>query len=228
METIKLTLIEREPGKKGAKAARNANCIPVEIYGKHLEANISGSIVRKDFAKALNTERGKNVVLEFEYKGKILKAIPYKLQIHPVKTWITHADLFAVKDDEDICVSVPVIRKGRSQGEIVGGRVFQVVKEVKVVCKPDKIPSFIEIDITENVIGDRIKISELPYPDGVNPVFRNDTPVIVINKGRGQSLSDEEEAESEAAAEAAAEEEGTETAETSSETSEKEADSTAD
>jgi large subunit ribosomal protein L25 len=199
METIKLTLLERETGKKGVKSARKAETIPVEIYGKTLEKNISGSIERKELVKALNTPRGKNVVIEVEHDGKTIKTIPHNLQIHPVKTKIIHMDLLAVRDDEDVFLTVPVIRKGRSKGEVAGGKVFQVMKEVKVVCKPDKVPAAIEVDITENVIGDRIKISALPYPEGVKPVFRQDTPVIVINKGRGQSVSDEEE---EAAAEA--------------------------
>ncbi len=192
METVKLTLIERVLGKKGVKAARKENYIPVEIYGKSLEKNISGSIARKEFVKALNSKRGTNVVLELEHNGSTIKTIPHNLQMHPVKDMVIHADLLAVKDDEDVFVTVPVVRKGRSLAEIAGGRVFQVVKEIKVVCKPDKMPASIEIDISQNEIGDRIPISALPYPEGVAPVFRQDTPVIVFNKGRGQSLSDEE------------------------------------
>ena len=222
METVKLTLVDRVTGKKGAKAVRKENYIPVEIYGKSLESNISGSIARKEFAKALNTDRGKNVVIELQHKGKTIKTIPHDLQIHPVKTWIIHADLLALKDDENVFISVPVRKIGRSQGEIAGGRVFQVVKEVRVVCKPDKIPAYIEVDVTDNVIGDRIKISNLPYPEGVAPVFRQDTPVIVINKGRGQSLSDEAEEESADAAAAAAED----TTETETETTETETQAT--
>jgi len=201
METIKLTLLERETGKKGVKAARKEDYIPVEIYGKSIESNISGSIARKEFVKALNTPRGKNVVLELEHNGAPIKTIPHNLQIHPVKTKIIHADLLAVKDDEQVLLTVPIVRKGRSKGEVIGGKVFQVMKEVKVVCTIDKIPASIEVDITDNVIGDRIKISALPYPEGVTPVFRQDSPVIVINKGRGQSLSEDEEgAEAEAPA----------------------------
>jgi large subunit ribosomal protein L25 len=192
MKTVKLTLIERVLGKKGVKAARKENYIPVEIYGKSLEKNISGSIARKEFVKALNSQMGTNVILELEHNGKIIKTIPHNLQIHPVKTMVMHADLLAVEDNEDVFVTVPVVRKGRSLAEIAGGRVFQVVKEIKVTCKPDLMPASIEVDIEKNEIGDRIKISELPYPEGVSPVFAQDTPVIVFNKGRGQSLSDEE------------------------------------
>ena len=71
------------------------------------------------------------------------------------------------------------------KGEIAGGKIFQVVKEVKVACKPADVPAEIVVDVTNNEIGDRIKLSTLPYPQGVRPVFTQDAPVIVINKGRG-------------------------------------------
>ncbi|HNZ54759.1 MAG TPA: 50S ribosomal protein L25, partial [bacterium] len=90
-------------------------------------------------------------------------------------------------------------------GEIAGGKVFQVLKEVKVSCRPADIPSEINVDVTEKEIGDRIKISELPYPQGVTPVFHQDSPVIVVNKGRGQSATEEGEEEKPAAEKSAAE-----------------------
>lgn len=199
MKTIKLTVAKREQGKKNVKAVRADNFIPVEIYGKSLKSNISGSIARKDFVKALHTPQGRNIILDLDIEGQSVLAVAHQLQIHPVKTNIIHADLLAVKEDEELVVTVPVNRIGRSLGEIAGGNVFQVLKEVKVSCKPAYVPAEIIVDVTENEIGDRIKISALPYPEGVRPVFHQDSPVIVINKGRGQSL-----AEDEAAAEAAA------------------------
>jgi large subunit ribosomal protein L25 len=195
MKTFKLTVEKREHGKKSVKAVRNNSMIPVEIYGKFLKSNISGSVLRKELVKGLHTSQGKNIVFDLQYDGQSLLAVAHDLQIHPVKTNIIHVDFMAVNEDQHISVTVPVKRIGRSKGEIAGGRVFQVLKEVKVSCTPKDIPSEIVVDVTENEIGDRIKISELPYPENVVPVFVQDSPVIVLNKGRGQSLSDEESAE---------------------------------
>ncbi|MBO4710511.1 50S ribosomal protein L25, partial [bacterium] len=41
METFKLAVEKREQGKKSVKAVRNNGFVPVEIYGKGLESNIS-------------------------------------------------------------------------------------------------------------------------------------------------------------------------------------------
>jgi len=205
MEYIKINVEKREPGKKETKAVRKNEMIPVEIYGKSLKENISGSVVRKEYVKALHTSMGKNAVFELNVDGKSVKAITHNLQIHPVKNFIIHADLLAVEDDAELVVKVPVSKVGRSEAEIEGGRSFQVLKDVRVRCKPAHIPAGIEVDITEYNIGDRLSISQLTYPENVTPVFAQDTPVFVFNKGRGQSLEDEEAeaAEAEAAAEAA-------------------------
>ncbi|MGI6393198.1 MAG: 50S ribosomal protein L25 [bacterium] len=216
MKTFKLIVEKREQGKKGVKAVKQKGCIPVEIYGKFMENNISGSVERKALVKGLHTPQGKNIVFDLEFEGKSMFAIAHNLQIDPVKTKIIHVDFMAIKEDSPILVFVPVVKKGRSLGEVAGGRVFQVLKEVKVSCKPADVPAEIVVDITTKEIGDRIKISELPYPEGVTPVFRQDSPVLVINKGRGQSLSDEEDAADAEAAEAA--ETATETPEETAET----------
>lgn len=198
MKTFKLIVEKREQGKKSVKAVRTGGNVPVEIYGKNLTSNISGAVLRKDLIKALHTPQGKNIVFDLEYEGKSIFAVAHNLQIHPVKTNIIHVDFMAVDEDQEVVVTVPVNRMGRSKGEIAGGKVFQVLKEVKVTCRPAYIPSEIMVDLTENEIGDRIRISELPYPENVKPVFNQDAPVIVINKGRGQVTSSEEGEEEEA------------------------------
>lgn len=204
MEYIKLNVEKRESGKSQVKAARNNEMIPVEIYGKSLEQNISGSVLRKEYVKALHTPQGKNAVFELNVDGKTVKAITKDLQIHPVKNYIIHADLLAVEEDMELVVVVPVSKRGKSKAEVEGGRAYQVVKDVKVKCKPAYIPAGIDIDIAKYSIGDRVSISQLTYPENVSPVFVQDTPVFVFNKGRGQSVG-EEEGEGEEGAEGASE-----------------------
>ena len=205
MENIMLPITRREPGKKAVKAARNAKMIPIEIYGPAVEHNISASVERKEMVKALHTPQGKNVLLTFDLDGDKIQVVPYQFQIHAVKNNIQHIDFLAVKDDDVITLDIPVLREGRSLGEIAGGKVIIVIKNVKVQCKPANIPANITVDVTNSDIGDRIKISELPYPEGVTPLYRQDSPVIVVNKGRGQTAEELEEEEAEAAAAAEAE-----------------------
>jgi len=113
METYTLAVEKRVSGKKGAKAAKKREMIPVIIYGPAVETNISGSVLRRDFVKVLRTPKGKNVYLTLDVEGEKLKALPFQFEIHPVKHNIQHIDFLAVNDDDFVEAKVPVERSKR-------------------------------------------------------------------------------------------------------------------
>lgn len=199
MENLTIKVEKRVPGKKNVKETRAKGFMPVEVYGAAIEKNFTGAVIRKDIIKALRTPMGRNILLNLDIEGKIVKALPYDVQIDPVKNSVSHIDFYAVKDDQEMTVSVPVLKVGRSLAEVVGGRVLVVMKEVKVKCLPANIPESITIDVTPFEIGHRIMISGLELPEGVKAVYRRDTPVLVVNKGRGEEEEKTEDAEAEGA-----------------------------
>ncbi len=199
MEFVSMKVFPRTPGKKYVKEARSKGFLPVNIYGKSLEANINGSVERIKMVKALHSPKGRNVILNLETEGKTVLAIPYRIDIDPVKNNISHIDFLTVVENEMLTVNIPLVKEGRSQGEIVGGRALQVLKEIAVRCLPKNIPEKLTVDVTPFDIGDRIMVHDLKYPDGVTPNYRENVPAIVVNKGRGQSADEATTAEGEAA-----------------------------
>lgn len=190
METVSLTVFPRTPGKRYANEERKKGMIPVNIYGKGLEKNITGSIERGKMIKALLSPKGRNVLLSLDTEGKKILALPREIDIDPIKHSVRHVDFLVVKENEPVVVNVPVVREGRAQGEILGGHVLVVLREVPVRCLPAKIPEKIVVDVTPLEIGGRIMLKDLPYPEGVSPVLRENIPVIVVNKGRGQTAEE--------------------------------------
>ncbi len=186
METYSLGINRREPGKKGVKACRKEGLLPVVVYGPGIKETFSGSLERKEVIKLLSTPKGRNMVFTVDGECGKINVIPYVFDIDPVKDMIRHIDLLAIREEDEVEVNVPVMTTGRSKGEVLGGKLLQVLKEVKVSCRPDAIPEKIVVDVTSFVIGSRLKISQIAYPEGVTPVYKQDAPVIVLNKGRGQ------------------------------------------
>ncbi len=199
METVSMKVFPRTPGKKYVKEVRNKGFLPVNVYGKPIEGNITGSVERIKMVKALHSPKGRNVILTLETEGKTVMAIPYRIDIDPVKNVISHIDLLAIAENEMLTVNVPLVKEGRSQGEIVGGRALQVLKEIAVRCLPANIPEKLTVDVTPFDIGDRVLVNDLKYPAGVTPHYRDNPPAIVVNKGRGQSADEATTAEGEAA-----------------------------
>ncbi len=198
MGNIEISVKKRLPGKKYAKLSRKNNEIPFEIYGKRMKENVSGSIDRKEFIKAIHGSNGRNVIFNLNMDDKTFSAIPLNFQIHPVKDRIEHIDFLAVDEGDKVKIKVPVEKVGKSKGEVAGGILIQTIKELPVICSPENIPAKITVDVKGVGIGERIKISQLTLPEGVSAVARYDVPVIVVNKGRGATVdtaSEEEEGE---------------------------------
>ncbi|HOW51460.1 MAG TPA: 50S ribosomal protein L25 [bacterium] len=199
METVSMKLFPRTPGKKYVNEARKKGLLPVNVYGKLLPANITGSVERIKMVKALHSPKGRNVIVTLEAEDKKVVAIPYRIDIDPVKNVIAHIDFLAISENEMLTVNVPLVKEGRSQGEVVGGRALQVLKEISVRCLPVHIPEKLTVDVTPYDIGQRIMVNDLKYPEGVTPNYRDNPPAIVVNKGRGQSADEATTAEGEAA-----------------------------
>ncbi len=198
MEIMSLIVHPRTPGKRYAKESRRKGMIPVNIYGAPLEKNIAGSVERPPMIKALLSPMGRNTLIKLQAEGKEILAIPREIGIDPVKNSVRHIDFLALDENKPITVNVPLIKEGRSQGEILGGRALVVLREVPVKCLPTRIPEKIVVDVTPLEIGGRVMLYDLPYPEGVTPAGRENVPVIVVNKGRGQAAEETTAAEGEA------------------------------
>ncbi len=193
MNPVSITITERKTGKKNTKAIRKANRIPVIVYGSGVEENIDASADFHEITRALNTGRGRNILCELDYNGKKIRAVPYQLEVHPVRESVIHVDFLAVREGEKITVTVPLTTEGRSKGQLSGGELIRPRRNIKVKCSPDNIPNNIPIEITELEIGDKIKISEVEYPEGIEPIYQEDVPVVVIREERGMMKEPEEE-----------------------------------
>ena len=92
-----------------------------------------------------------------------------------------HADFLTVKLDQPVDVEVPFKMVGKSKGVILGGVIQQVYRKLPVRCLPDKIPAFIEADVTDLDIGDSLKASQLALHDGVKVRVPEDQTVVVCS-----------------------------------------------
>ena len=64
--------------------------------------------------------------------------------------------------------------------KMAGGLISHILNDVEISCLPKDLPSFIEIDLSDLEIGNSLHISQLSFPDGVDPVLHGqDDPVVV-------------------------------------------------
>ena len=194
---------------KGAsrRLRREAGAVPAVVYGGHKDP-LSITVSHKDLLKALENEAFYSHVLTLDLEGGKAESVILKdLQRHPYKPRVLHADFLRVEKGQKLHVHVPLhfINEDKCVGVRTGGGVIshQVI-EVEVVCLPEKLPEFIEVDMAEVEVETVLHLTDLKLPAGVELAELlkgegHDIPVVSIHKAKGSKASDDETAEGDAA-----------------------------
>ena len=165
MERPALTVeIRTETKKGGARKLRAKGQIPAIFYGPRSKA-VPLRLSPKDLTKTLQTEAGKNVLIDLDIQGagsSDRKVVMVKdLQIDPLRRNIIHVDFYEVAMDVMVTVDVPIHLIGISEGVKLGGILEQVRRTIQIQCLPGEILKFVEVDVTPLMIGDSIHVRDI-------------------------------------------------------------------
>ncbi len=159
MKSITIKGSERESvGKVATKAVRNAGAVPCVIYGGSQPVHFSAE--EKAFKELVYTPNAHTVVIELG--SKKMNAILQDIQVHPVSDKILHIDFFELKDDKEIIMEVPVKISGTSPGVLLGGVLNLNQRRLKVKALPKNLPDFVEANISELQMGNKLYVTKLP------------------------------------------------------------------
>ena len=196
----------RPTGSRAARRLRSAGKIPAVLYGHGVEAQAI-SVEGRELRAALTTEAGLNALLSVRVDGTTHLAMARELQRDPVRGVLRHVDFVIVRRDEIVTVDVPVTLAGEAtlvhQGD---GVVDQQIHALSVKATPARIPTHLEVDVSELAIGDTIRVGDLRLPDGVTTDVDAETAVVVGQPpqvSEADLVTEAEAAAAEAAAEAA-------------------------
>lgn len=169
-----------ESGKGAARRLRNSGQIPAVAYGKGLPATTL-AVTPKDIVSVLQSERGKNTVLQMKVNGASDLLVMIKdFSYHPVTRALQHVDFIQVKLDEPVEADVPLVTTGRAAGVTLGGVLRQVYRTLPVRCMPDRIPLKIETDVTPLELGQSLSVKDLKLPEGVEVRLSPEQTVLSI------------------------------------------------
>jgi len=190
---------------KGAsrRLRRNERKIPAILYGGDKEPQPL-AIWHNDLKKAIENEAFFSHVLTIDIEGKKESAIIKDLQRHPHKPILTHADFQRVDKHHEIHVQVPLHFINEETADAIkleGGVISHQQTEVEVVCLPQDLPEYIEIDVAKMKMDQVLHLSDLVLPKGVRLAALAqgedyDLAVASIHMPKGATASEEEEQES--------------------------------
>ena len=189
---------------KTREIRREDSMVPAIIYGNEEESkNIKLKL--NELTKASENELFYTQVLKILLEGNEEKVVLKELQREPVKGKFLHADFQRVSSKTKLKVVVPFRFNGEEDCEGVktdGGVLAKAISEIEIACLAGNIPEAIEIDITNLMLNEAIRLSDINLPEGAEiPGFdeENDQMIISVNPPRAEEepeiLSDGEEGE---------------------------------
>ncbi|MDA9205056.1 50S ribosomal protein L25/general stress protein Ctc [Gammaproteobacteria bacterium] len=189
---------------KTREIRREDSMVPAIIYGNEEESkNIKLKL--NELTKASEDELFYTQVLKILLEGNEEKVVLKELQREPVKGKFLHADFQRVSSKTKLKVVVPFRFNGEEDCEGVktdGGVLAKAISEIEIACLAGNIPEAIEIDITNLMLNEAIRLSDINLPEGAEiPGFdeENDQMIVSVNPPRAEEepeiLSDGEESE---------------------------------
>ena len=190
MKSITIKGSKRESvGKVATKALRNAGMVPCVIYGG--EQPIHFSAEEKAFKNLVYTPNVYTASIEVD--GTTIPAILQDIQFHPVTDRILHIDFYQLFDDKAVTMDIPVRLVGNSKGVAIGGALRHNVRKMKIKALPANLPDFVEADITELEIGNKLYVTALKN-DNYTIMHPDNTVVAQVRMSRNAAKAATEEA----------------------------------
>ena len=202
MDEIVLTAsTDRNTGTRTSRRMRRDGRVPGVLYGLGAES-VTVAVDWSDLRRALTTEAGVNAIIQLEVEGERHMSIIKDLQRHPVRRDVLHIDFLRIDPTRDVTVDVPIVMVGEARELIAAdGMVDQNLFTLSVNAPPDRIPTELEVDISDLTVGDSIRVGDLALPVGVSTDVDPEDAVAVgtITRSTLEAIAAEEAAAAAAA-----------------------------
>ena len=204
-----LEAVKREGrGKNEANRLRASGRIPAVVYGARKEGQapqgVAVGVDPKALMRILHSESGANTLISLKFDGGESRVMVKEYQIDPVTNALLHADFYQLTMDKAITVTVPVLIKGESRGvKVQGGLLDFVTREIQVECLPTQIPQHIDVDVTELMLNQSIRVRDLATDGTWKAITEAETMIVhvVVPKAEEAATATAEGAAPAAAAE---------------------------
>jgi large subunit ribosomal protein L25 len=167
MEAILQATARDSFGKNEARRTRRDGRVPAVVYGASAEgASRDATPIAVDpraLLKILHSESGANTLISLKLGGTgDARVLIKEYQLDPVTHALLHADFYRVRMDRTIRVTIPVTVKGEPKGvKQQGGLVEFIRREIEIECLPADIPEHVEIDISELMLHQGVRVREI-------------------------------------------------------------------
>jgi large subunit ribosomal protein L25 len=102
--------------------------------------------------------------------------------------------------DKAITVTVPILLRGEPKGvKLQGGMLDFVTREIQIQCLPTQIPEHIDVDVSELMLHQAVRVKDLAQDPNWKPVSDAETMLVHVVMPKAEEVTEAAVAEAPAA-----------------------------
>ncbi len=155
-------------GKNEARRTRRQGQVPAVLYGSSGSGGTSDArpiaVDPKALLRILHSESGANTLIALRLAGEHgdSRVLVKDYQLDPVTHHVLHADFYRIAMDRALQVTIPVVVKGEPKGVKQQGGILEFVRrEIDIECLPADIPEHIEIDVSDLMLHQGVRVRDV-------------------------------------------------------------------
>ncbi len=179
-ENYTIKALQRDTTKKsvGRKLINDGYALAT-LYGRGKEYSIAVEL--KEFVKVFSLAGQHDIITLDIENDKAREVLVKDYQLDGIKRTIRHIDFYEIDRNKKIKTFVPIRIEGTPEGvRLGGGTLEQVEYELPIKAFPGSIPREITVDVTELKVGSSLHISDIKFPEGVDPVGDASKAVVTV------------------------------------------------
>ena len=206
MEAILEAQTRESFGKNEARRTRREGKVPAVLYGGDGKGATPIAVDPRALLKILHSEAGANTLISLKLSGADARVLIKEYQLDPVTHAVLHADFYRVAMDRVLRVTIPVTTKGEPKGvKQQGGILEHIRREIEIECLPGDIPEGVEIDTSELMLHQGIRVRDIATNPKWKPVSDADMMLVHVIMPKAEEVAAPAEGAVAAAAAAPAE-----------------------
>src|SRR6266852_4800579 len=172
-------------GKNEARRTRREGLVPAVLYGAAGGANKEATAIAvnpKALLKILHSESGANTLISLKLAGAAdARVLVREYQLDPVTHQLMHADFYRIAMDRAIRGMIRVVVRGEPAGVKQQGGILEFVRrEIEIECLPGDIPEHVEVDVSELMLHQGVRVRDLAVSEKWTPTSDADMMLVHV------------------------------------------------
>jgi large subunit ribosomal protein L25 len=183
-------------GKNEARRTRREGQVPAVLYGSSGGGSADEAraiaVDPKALLKILHSESGANTLIALKLPGEKAetRVLVKDYQLDPVTHHVLHADFYRIAMDRAIKVTIPVTVKGEPKGVKQQGGILEFVRrEIEIECLPGDIPENVEIDVSELMLHQGIRVRDVATDAKWTPISEPELMLVHVITPKAEEVA---------------------------------------